>query len=510
MSKYAAAKVVLPSEVSGGAVHPESTTAVVKWVSQKIPNIKWAIFNSGVNISGVLKVTTYTITGLVNNTTYNMTLCSSIDGKTWTKGRKLQFKTKKMASPTIKTHKVPPTPKPKPAPKPKPPPKPKSKYAINLPPDVTNTSIVQKDSSVTLSWTTTPDVIVKITDGCGYLSPPINGVMTYTVSYGDISSASLYIMSSYDDVNYTTGVEVRSVIPDVTNVDFTINPDMSVTVTFKVPITNFSYSVSDLITSPTNNYDGEILITQNIPPTQNPDGSYVYISQPGQNFCTIFGYSNIPIVSSYTYGTTIYFYTQDATLPSEVSDIVQVPRSDGSGVDVSFTGYASSYTISNGYDSSFTTQTPNGFIPYSWWYGNSTIVMYISSTSDQGSTNGIPFSIAFPTITNVQTNPGPTSLQISWTPGPNPNPSSPQTWRVLYGDHLVDATTPNININYSDIPPNSMIFITSNYASYTFPLTRAFFWPGNQISSYVQETTNNNTLLIAVILVVLFLLLKNN
>jgi len=493
-------------EVSGAVLVAGTTTAHITWVSQNIPKIRWAIFNGGKNISGPLKVTNYTLKGLKNHTSYSMLICSSTDGKNWTKGRPIQFRTKKDRTTnqgSITSTYTSPT----------------------LPAEVTNVGVNTGASSVTLNWTKSPSTThVKITDGCGYASPPLTG-SSYTINYADLHGITLYIMSSSNGVDYTFGIEVRSVIPDVdpstvvcTLIEVLAGTQMDLNVKYFKPLNlpQFDYSIADDkgLTYPTSKNDELILKAMRYLSTGDlqPDGSYTYESVTSSGL-TFYGYSKNTTEHS-TYGTTIYVYTSPVP---EVSDLSIVPRSDVSGVDVTFTGHGSSYLLVDPYKGTQTSiSPPTVFIPYPDDFNVYTYSIYtnptyrtVNGTSVFNDVGGIHFTIPFPKVKNFTVSPGPTSVTITWTPEKflfTKYLSSYQgVWFIAAGNNpLRVVNEPSVTLNYSDLTPNSMVWI---YTSISMVETRVFFYPGSTtVSGYTMGSNNN--LMILVLLVILFLLLK--
>jgi hypothetical protein len=497
-------------ELQAVAVLPSTTMAnfTIKGLST---NSYWAIFNGKTNLSGPLTATTYTLNGLKMNTLYHLLVCTSTDKTKWSKGRKIQMRTKK-----IVPFKPPKIVKPKPTPKPKPPIAPKkSKYL--MPPEATNPTILQGPTSVTISWDppSDPNIVWQVTDGIQMVSPVLSGTPQYVVNYADIGNTSLYIMSSNDGTNWTLGTEVPSVIPDVQNVTMTINPDNSTTINFFKPDgvgTNVEYSVLDMQIAPLSPNDSPIAFTQYFSPLQNTNGSYTYTSLPDQSFCTIYATYGLGFtyVGGLTYGTTIYFFTQDPSLPSEVTNITQVPRSDGTGVDVSFTGTASFYMLC-GSNCGASTSASTMFIPYTAAFAKNSYMFSILSSYDGFNwTNGQPFEIMFPQITNLVAIPGPTSVTLTWTPEPNAKPGTPQTWAIST-DMIVSS--PTATINYTFLPQIFTLGVTTNYIQDAdLPFKRAFFYnapPPPVVSTYTMpEKEDNNKWMMLILILVLFMVLK--
>jgi hypothetical protein len=350
----------------------------------------------------------------------------------------------------------------------------------------------------------------QVTDGIQMVSPVLSGTPQYVVNYADIGDTRLYIMSSNDGTNWTLGTEVPSVIPDVQNVTMTINPDNSTTINYFKPDgvgENVTYSVLDMQIAPLSPNDTPIAFSQAYLPLQNTNGSYTYTSLPDQSFCTI--YASCGYGLGLTYGTTVYFFTQDPSLPSEVTNIIQVPRSDGTGVDVSFTGTASFYMLC-GSNCGASTSASTLFIPYSAAFEKFSLIFSILSSYDGYDwTMGQPFEIMFPQITNLVATPGPTSVTLTWTPEPNANPGTPQKWAI--STEMV-VTSPTATINYTDLPPIFTLGVTTHYINPDIPYKRAFFYNGSPppvVSTYTMpEKEDNNNWMLLILILVLFMVLN--
>jgi hypothetical protein len=507
------------TDVKFASVVPGNTTALIKWKQQTgYPTIKWGIFYNNVNISGPLRVGTYTAKNLEPDKIYKMIVCSSLDGKTWTPGKKIQFRTKKIVASKTKVVKT----KPKPVPKPPAPPRTVSKYSVS---EVTNASVSQGSNGGTLTWSSQgQNVRWRITDGRGWLSPVLD-TPTYTYLYEDLNNADLYIQSSDNNgVSWTLGTEVRSVIPDVdiNDISVTYNQNSTATITYTKPVNKFQYRIIDIQPAPLTSTDGPIVLTFGEESTLQADGKYTYDHYTGTKSITIFAYLD----NSYTYGTTVYIFYED-NLPAEVTDVVQTIRPDGSGVDVSFKGYANYYQFWTNIESDRQAVTTNTiFVPYSYTFTSGSTIKYLASAMDSSDfyswTFGTSFELAFPQIKNVRAEPGPTSVRISWDPEITMPAYTtikeadgfPRKWCIFgvsghndYNNPLI-VEQPTIEIPYSTITPYSMIKITTNYAGPDWPLTKAFFYDPKP-EPYEQASTDN-TLVVLILLLILFWILKKN
>jgi hypothetical protein len=489
---------------------PGNNTAFLKWKPQTgYPTIRWGVFYNNVNISGELRVGTYTVKNLEPNKIYKMIICSSLDGKKWTPGRTIQFRTKRIVASKTKVVKT----KPKPVPKP-PAPRKISKYSVS---EVTNASVSLGSNGGTLTWSSQgQNVMWRITDGRGWLSPVLD-TPTYTYLYEDLNSANLHIQSSDNNgVSWTLGTEVRSVIPDVDPNDISVKfnlDDSTATITYTKPANKFQYFIIDMQPAPLSTTDGGIALTMGDEATLQDNGKYTFTIYQDNNdnntsFLTIFAAVN----DSYTYGTTVYLFDNDPGIPPGVTDIVQTIRPDGSGVDVSFKGYANYYALDTGYTVTpmFTGNTT--FVSYSQdVFPYSNLIFNIVSANDPSNTylwSRSAFEIAFPQIKNVRVEPGPTSVRISWDPEITVR-ADPKTWTVIgINDYyIIPVHEPTVEIAYESIIPYSMISITSNIIGQTYPLTRAFFYDPKP-EPYEQVSTDNPIWLILFIIFVFYLLKK--
>jgi hypothetical protein len=509
------ATVTSIAEVSGAVTVPGTTTAKITWVSQGLPKLKWAIFNGAKNISGPLKVTNYTLKGLHANTLYTFLLCSSIDGKKWTKGRPIYFRTTQNRSSIPTNH------------------KPKKGAHYSLPSEVTNVSSLLGATSVTLSWTKGPSTTsVKITDGLGYLSPAITA-STYTIEYGVLNDVCLYIMSSSDDVNYSLGTKVRSVVPDVdsSTMSATITPtdsqgSIKIQVTCTLPLVNpkLRYGGSFWPQAPiSDNLQYEI---SPAPGINNADGTVTFINdRPAKQyqytiFCTNYARSTI---TNTTYGTTIYVASGDPYGPQQPSSAVAVPRSDWSGWDISFYGSRGAYSAYTQYECcgehstldlvSKTTPTqatifvPFDMTPGAYLYGydpNKPIYLYgYDPDGNQIGTEKLLVGLPHPQITNPVVTLGPSSVTISWTPEVEVIPFNHMRTNVICNFFYYTTPLTSVTLNYSDLTPNCMVILRNWF---THAETPVFFYTGPPVSGYTMSS--NNTWMILVLLVILLLLLK--
>jgi hypothetical protein len=503
------------AEVPGATAAVDTTIAHITWVSQGLPNLKWAIFQRGKNISGPLTTNDYIMKGLKPSTPYQIFICSSIDGKKWTKGRPIQFTTKQLRSTQ----------------------KPKKGSNYSLPSEVTNVTSTLNSSSVTLNWTKGPSTTsVKITDGLGYLSPTITG-SSYTIDYGLLNDVSLYIMSSSDDVNYTLGTEVRSVVPDVSvaNITASITPGLLLTVTFTPPIVSskLKYVVSTACEAPISSEQKNFMGGGSLP--VNLDGTITYshiVNNSAQVtiYCTTamnkivtlpdgISTSVVQNVRNTTYGTSIILSTGDPSLPQPPHAAVAVPKSDWSGWDISFKGSRGIYSAYNAYSSTWstnyadltssTTET-DGTLSLSAdeSRGNYAFMLGHNTNPTSGNVQNTSYLLVplpYPHVTNPVVNLGSSTVTISWTPEiiTIPNPVIPTKYIIINANYSTIVTTNSVTLNYSDLTPNTMVLIRTWK---TKSETRAFFYTGPPVSGYTMSS--NNTWMILVLIVILLLLLK--